>query len=175
MKLNALILLVVCLLPINCFAATYKWVDGKGTVGFSDDLGNIPKPYRAKALLVEENQQSVEVIESQAQGKVPAKDKNENQPLSKNVQAKEKALYGGKDEDAWRKEFSLLKNDIKGTAEFVLEKKARLTDTAKMSRGEYISLQNSIKDAEIRLDGLRKKLDVLESAAEKANVPKSAY
>src|SRR3990170_8794848 len=36
----------------DCFAATYKFVDKNGQVGFADDLQAVPEPYRATAVLI---------------------------------------------------------------------------------------------------------------------------
>ena len=160
----------------NSISATYKWVDDKGTVGYSDDIGSIPKRYRANAVVIEENQQSVEIIEGQSQNKPLSGEKIGNELSAKGSQGnKAKPLYDGKDEESWKKDFAKLNSDITGTEDFLSEKKARLSDTAKMSRGEYMSLQNSIKDAEVRLDVLKKKLEALESSALKAKVPRSAF
>jgi hypothetical protein len=166
------LLLCLLVLPTTGSAITYKWVDEKGTVGFADDLGNIPKRYRSKAVVVDAAPQPVEVIETPApQGKEVPKDKADKGVAAPEKLEKKKAVYGGKDEDAWRKDFAKLKADIKANEEHLAEMKGRLADTSKMSRSEYVSLQNSIKDTEIRLNSLRQKLDSLQETADKANVP----
>ena len=42
-------LLLFLLLETPCFGQTYKWVDEKGTVHFSDDLSKVPEQYRRDA------------------------------------------------------------------------------------------------------------------------------
>ena len=55
--------------------------------------------------------------------------------------------------------------------EYLAGIKERLSDTGKMSRNEYVSLQNTVKDLEVRLNSQKQKLHALTDAANKANVP----
>lgn len=45
-----LVLTIALLLPLSATAATYSWTDASGTMHFTDDLGAVPKKYRAKAI-----------------------------------------------------------------------------------------------------------------------------
>jgi len=49
--------------------------------------------------------------------------------------------------------------------------KERMADGSKVSRGEYLTLQNTQRDLEVRIEKARKKLDALNAAADKAEVP----
>ena len=49
--------------------------------------------------------------------------------------------------------------------------KERMADGSKMSRGEYVTLQNTQRDLDVRIGKAKKKLDALNDAAEKAGVP----
>jgi hypothetical protein len=43
-----LLLMALLLLPLPLMAETYTWVDGRGTVNFTDDFSNVPPKYRKK-------------------------------------------------------------------------------------------------------------------------------
>ncbi len=166
------VVLTALFLAVPAVAATYKWVDEKGTISYADELGKVPKKYRDKAKIIDEQASPVEIVESEGKpsGKEKAGSKEEGlQPLKGEKAAK--PAFGGKDEETWRKEFAQLKGDIRTYEENLAATKARLTDTGTMSRNEYVSLQHTVKDLESRLNGLRQKLNALTEAADKANVP----
>lgn len=54
---KAALLFAVCFLLMGVVgvshAATYKYTDKDGGIGFADDLQSVPEPYRAKAILIE--------------------------------------------------------------------------------------------------------------------------
>jgi hypothetical protein len=170
-----IVCMVVSLMATSVGAETYKWVDEKGVVSYADDLGKVPKRFRSKAVIVEATVVPVEILERTDDAKDVKKSKSG--PDSEKTEGaavkgeRGKIVYGGRDEEGWRKEFARIKGDIRGVEEFLAGIKARLKDTDKMSRGEYLSLQNTVKDSEIRLAGLRSKLESLTEAANKANVP----
>jgi len=41
--------MVLALLPALAFAQTYRWVDERGTVHYTEGLDSVPEPYRSKA------------------------------------------------------------------------------------------------------------------------------
>ena len=48
--MKRLMLVLVLALPLQVSAEIYSWTDAAGTVHFTEDLGSVPKNYRAKAL-----------------------------------------------------------------------------------------------------------------------------
>jgi len=48
--MKRLIVLLLVLLPLPVSAEIYSWTDANGTVHFIEDVGRVPKKYRAKAL-----------------------------------------------------------------------------------------------------------------------------
>lgn len=48
--MKRLVLLVLLVLPLQVSAEIYSWTDAAGTVHFTEDLGSVPKKYRATAL-----------------------------------------------------------------------------------------------------------------------------
>ena len=155
--------MLLLIYPLSALAQTYEWTDERGTVNFTEDLGKVPKKYRKKVKLLEGEDggapQST-VIQEPAKGK------------AKGVEAgKEKKLFGGKDENGWRKEFLEASGDLQQTASSLAELRGRLSDTSKMSRPEYLSIQNGIKSYENRLQQQQKKLDLLRDSADRLGVP----
>jgi len=174
LKNSIFVLLSLCL-AMPAQAAIYKWVDQKGTVFFADDLGKVPAAYRKKAKVVNgEGEQAVEVTETPEQtGKKPAKvgtAPEEGKAAGKSD--KKKATYGDKDEATWRKEFARLKDELRATEEYLADVRKRKESTANLSRRDYLSLQQSEKDAVSRVESLKQKLQTLTESADKAGVPK---
>ena len=162
-RLLAVLLLVY---PLSALAQTYEWTDERGTVNFAEDLGKVPKKYRKKVKVVggEESgaPQTSEVVE-------PLKPKQKVDESSK-----VKKLYGGKDDSAWRKEFAAAQGDLQRNESELAELQGRLGDTSKMSRSEYLALQNTLNHAKNRQQLLQKKLDLLRESADRLGVPAEA-
>jgi hypothetical protein len=87
------------------------------------------------------------------------------------LEKKKKADYGGKKGKEWREDFGRTRADLKAAEKQLQELRSRMTDTSKMSRGEYLSLQNTLKQVEFRVLELQKKLDSLNAIADKSEVP----
>ena len=160
--MKKMLLLMLLLYPLSASALTYEWTDDRGTVSFTEDLGNVPKKYRKKVKVLDGDDggapQSTVINE-------PAKGKAKEEP------AKAKKLFGGKDEAAWRNEFSTAKGNLQHAESGLVDLRARLNDTSKMSRSEYLTIQNTIKNEEARVQQLQKKLDALQESADRLGVP----
>lgn len=159
-KLLAVLLL---LYPLSAAAETYQWTDQNGTVNFADDLGQVPKKYRKKARRVGAEEEAAPAPKAvEGAGAEPAKPKAEEGA---------KKLYGGKDEGSWRRDFRQAEFNLKSAESDLATLKARLADTSRMSRTEYLSVQNSIKYGEDRVKSLQKRLDELRDTADRLGVP----
>lgn len=159
-------------LPVLCSAEIYRWVDERGQIGYADDLGKVPKKYRDSALITEKQEQAVEIIEKSEPEKGGKKGSDGKlEPVSKDDRNKAKASYDGKSGEAWRQELAKQKYEVKALEEQLAGLKERLADSSKKSRGEYLTLQNSEKDLQVRIEKARKKLDSLNAAADSAGVP----
>ncbi len=168
-----IVLLVMVCLAVPAQAAIYKWVDHRGTVYFTEDLGKVPPSFRKKVQVINgEGEQAVEVIESAApEGKKPRKDAAPKED-GQTTKADKKISYGGKNEDSWRNEFGRLKDELRTNEEYLAETRKRKDDTANLSRRDYLSLQQTEKDVVSRIDSIKRKLQSLTEAADKAGVPK---
>ncbi|WP_298268277.1 DUF4124 domain-containing protein [Geobacter sp.] len=165
---------LLLLLAVPAFADIYKWVDERGTVNFAEDLGKVPRKYRKKVTVIREGTPtSPEVTETVIDqgGKERATGGADGEKPQAVKPEKKKAVYGGKDEDAWKTEFAKLRSQIKANEGEVAERKAKIANPVNMSRGEYLGLQLDVKRLEEKLTDLRGKLDALTESARKAGVP----
>lgn len=160
--MKKLLLVVLLVYPMTALAATYQWTDERGTVNFAEDLGKVPKKYRKKARLLDDAGGGVPQV-TETTTELP-KAKGDDEP-------KAKKSFGGKDESAWRREFAGANYNIRQSESEIAALKGRLSDTSKMSRVEYLSIQNSIKNMESRLQQQKQALDSLREAADRAGVP----
>jgi hypothetical protein len=171
------LLLALLALPAVCWPEIYQWVDDRGEVGFSDDLGKVPAKYRKKATLLKGQESAVEVIDKTEAEKAPRKggEGQAGQPVSGEEKAKtkvkDKPLYDGKDGEAWKRDFARQKSDIRALEEQSAATRSRLANPGKISRGEYLTLQNTQRDLEFRITAAQKKLETLNDAADRAEVP----
>lgn len=159
--MKKLLLVLLLLYPLSAAAETYQWTDERGTVNFSEDLGKVPKKFRKKAkkLGSEDAAPATTAAEPEA---VP--------PKAGEAQ-KGKKLYGGKDEVSWRRDFLQATSNLEAAETELAALKARLSDTSRMSRSEYLAIQNSIKHGEGRVQDLQRKLDQLRETADRQGVP----
>ncbi|MBI1922584.1 MAG: DUF4124 domain-containing protein [Geobacter sp.] len=177
MKVRMFICLILLVsLPALVQAEIYRWVDNRGTVHYTDNLGNIPAKYRSKATLIDEGvggQPEIrEVTEEPKEKQPPAvKEGGEKEGISRESTERKKKVYGDKDEDAWRREFVRVRSELQRTEELLAERRKRLGETDKLSRSQYLALQYDVTNLEKRLETLRGKLSELETAANRAGVP----
>jgi uncharacterized protein DUF4124 len=173
-----LIIALLLAIPAVCSAEIYKWVDEKGQTGYADDLGKVPKKYRDKAATTEKQEQPVEIIEksepdksSKKGGEVKGDAAGEKVKGKEKEKDKGKPLFDGKSGEEWKQDFARLKYDVKSLEDQSAGIKERMADAGKISRGEYLSLQNTQRDLAVRIAKAKKKLDSLNEAAEAAGVP----
>ena len=155
-------LLVVLLLlyPLSAIAQTYEWTDDAGTVNFTEDLGRVPKKYRKKVKVLGEESGAPQITESAEPAKGKTKEAG-SLKVKKTPSAKEEIL---------RNEYGNVKANLQSTEQEIERLRTRMADTSKMSRAEYLGLQNSMKQYEFRSEDLKKKLDQLRESAEKSGV-----
>jgi hypothetical protein len=167
-----IVTLLLLAAPAICSAEIYKWVDEKGQVGFADDLGKVPKKYRDDAVITEKQEQAVEIVEKSEPEKGARKgaDTKVDAPDDKG-KGKAKPLYGGKDGETWKQEFARQKSAIKSLEEQAVGIRERMADGSKISRGEYLTLQATQRDLEVRIAKAKQKLEAMNDDAGKAELP----
>jgi hypothetical protein len=172
---NCIIITILLVFAAPAIAVTYTWMDDRGTVNFAEDLGSIPKKYRKKAKAVGVEEEAAPAVPRERKEevtpvpKVKATESAEEQPVAEKKEFKK--IYGDKTAAAWKSEFGQLNADTKAAEDQLVELRAKLSDTSKMSRSDYLSFQKTIRNVEERILGLRKKRDALNEDANKAEVP----
>lgn len=166
-----LVILLLVATPVLSSAEIYKWVDEKGQTGYADDLGKVPKKYRNSAVVTEKQEQAVEIIEKTEPEKSPAKTDDGKGEQDRKGKEKDKPFFDGKSGDAWKQDFARQKHEVKSLEDQAEGIKERLANPGKISRGEYVILQNTQRDLDFRIERAKKKLEALNEAAEKAGVP----
>jgi len=166
-----MVTLLLLAVPVLCSAEIYKWVDEKGRIGYSDDLGRVPKKYRDNAVVTERQEQAVEIIEKTEPEKSPGKGAEGKGESDSKGKDKDKPVFDGKSGDVWKQDFARQKHEVKSLEDQAVGIKERMADTGKISRGEYVTLQNTQRDLDVRIEKAKQKLDALNDAAEKAGVP----
>ena len=159
--MKKLLVALLLLYPLSAIAQTYEWTDDAGTVNFTEDLGRVPKKYRKKVKVLGGDESGAPQVIENAE---PTKGKTKEAGS-----LKEKKAPGAKDESL-RGEFGNAKANLQATEQEIERLRTRLADTSKMSRTEYLGLQNSMKQYEFRAEDLKKKLDQLRENAAKTGV-----
>jgi hypothetical protein len=168
------IVAILLLFAVPALAVTYTWTDDRGTVNFTEDMGNIPPKYRKKAKVVGAEDETVPASTKEIREESKPATNTKDTESAKEQPAGNKELkktYGGKTTEVWRKEFGQLNAEIMAAEDQLADLRGSLSDTSKMSRSDYLSIQRTIKNVEDRISGLRKRRDALNEDANKAEVP----
>ena len=158
--MKKLLVMLLLLYPLSATAVTYEWTDEAGTVNFTEDFGNVPKKYRKKVKVLGAEESGAPLIIESAE---PAKGKTRDGGTPQDKK-------GGKEEAALRKEYTSAKINLQATEQDIVELRSRLGDTSKMSRSEYLAIQNTLKQMEFRAQEQKKKVNELLDNAAKAGI-----
>jgi len=168
-------LVIVFIFVGTAAAETYKWIDDKGTINFTEDYSSIPKKYRKKARMIGDVSGDAPSAvtsgteeKSNGQAKKHVAGNTENAATEK---PEKKVFYGGKSGDAWKSEFTKLKADLQNVQTQINEKRSRLNNPSNLTRAQYLGIEYTIKDLETTQAELQDRQNVLDSAASQAGVP----
>lgn len=165
--------------PNSSDSGVYQWTDESGTVNFSDNPTKNQGKYG----------KGVKKRDSLSGQVSPSEVQKEDTEIRRSVNPAV-ILYGGQDENSWRRRFSDLRSQIRMIKEALPEKNARLrvahikkaaTDSIGgpsiyagnhwSNRVIYKELYYEIKGDEERVTALEKELDALDIEASRAGVP----
>ncbi len=169
---------IIALLSVLVFAGaasaeTYKWIDDRGTVNFTEDYSQIPKKYRKKVRVTGDIQ--AEPVSGEGGTLEPGKDGADKTPpaetgAGKN-QEKEKTMYGSKSENEWKADFKKLNDQIDRVQGQIDERRTKLDNPDSLSRARYRGIEIEIKELEEKLAQLKNNLSTLDRDASMAAVP----
>jgi len=174
-KFSIFTLLLLGMFAGTVGAETYTWVDSSGTVNFTEDISQVPKKYLKKVRVRGDMSPAApDAIESSAESPAAADTVSpapvaEKAPMERSV--KQEILYGNRSGKNWKADFDTLRAEIGATDDQIAELNSRLSDTSKMSRTDYLSIQSSIKNYQFHRGELENKLKLLNDQASRAGVP----
>jgi hypothetical protein len=163
--MKKLLVVLLLLYPLSASAVTYEWTDQAGTVNFTEDLGKVPKKYRKKVKVLGAEESGTPAIIENSE---PAKGKTKE--LATPVTAKEQKPLHPKAETTFRNDYLNTKANLQATEQETTILRTRLADTSKLSRSEYLSLQNALKQNELRIQEQKRQLDQIREKADKAGI-----
>lgn len=167
-KISVGVLLLLGMFAGTVAAETYTWVDGSGTVNFTEDISQVPKKYLKKVRVRGDVTPAVSArTENTAETVSPAP---ATQAIAGSSEKKE-VIYGDKTGKSWKAAFDTLRAQIGATDDQISELNTRLGDISKMSRADYLSIHSSIKNLQFHRGELEKKLNALNKQASQVGVP----
>lgn len=149
-------------------ADTYRWVDDKGVVHFTDDPDRIPSRYLKRVQEIPADPSSLQ------QDKAPA-------PLTAppSQAGSGSILPGGLPEPAWRSRFTTIRAEMKALQDGLTKKREALDQLRRkriiyqrsQDRLAYSEQADDIERDEVRSRELEAQLNALENEASRAGVP----
>ena len=171
-----LLSLMVLIAATQVSAETYKWIDDRGTLNFTEDYSQIPKKYRKKARMIGDvgvnspdvSSENAGESKQEWNGKASAES---GQAVATGKQEKKIVAYGGKNGDEWKGEFGKMNDEIKSVEDRIAQRRAKLSNPEKLTRAQYLGTEYEIKDLQTNLEELRDRRNALDEAASRAGVP----
>ncbi len=167
-----ILLALLLLLPLPSLAATYSWTDHDGTMHFTDDIGAVPRKYRAKAL----RQQAAEEggsVGSNLTTATPETQPNQPAPVPAAPQNVAKGSYGGKSGAEWQQQFRALKAERDKVEKEREEQRRQVEEAAKkpISVQQANELNQRTKQLNDSYEGIRQRYNQLVEQAYQAGLP----
>lgn len=149
-------------------ADTYRWVDDKGVVHFTDDPDRIPSRYLKRVQEIQADPPSIQQDKSQEPLKKP-------RPQSGSASI----LPGGLSEQAWRSRFTTIRAEMKTLQDGLTKKREALDQLRRkriiyqrsQDRSAYSEQMDEIERDEGRIKELEAQLNALDNEASRAGVP----
>jgi hypothetical protein len=175
MKTFLILFIATILFSFTVYATTYKWVDDKGVVNYTDDPDKIPAKYLKRV-------KKLPSTNAEGSPNVPAekvREKTQTAPGAEPVVQNKEKLFGGHDENWWHSSFSGLHNELKEIEDALPGKKDELVALrrkmtiyqAGRDRKAYYDKLAEIEKDESRIKELNEQLNALDAEASKAGVP----
>jgi len=170
---SLLFLTGVLMWALPLMAETYSWVDGQGTVNFTDDYSLIPRKYRNKSIKRGELSSSPSVQspreENSGTGNKLINEADTKKPAVTDEVSPGQA-YGGKKASEWQREFRERNAELERLDAKVKEF-SELRKTAQVYGPELVDLNKRLIDAVGKYNESVNRYNELNDAANKAGVP----
>lgn len=174
-----ILLALLLLLPLPSLAATYSWTDHDGTMHFTDDIGAVPRKYRAKALRqqADDDGGSIDKTAADAVPEVkpsqPAAAPAPTAPQNGGATPTLKGSYGGKSGAEWQQQFKALKAELAGIDKERTEQRKQLEEATKRPTPveQVKELNQRTQQINDRYEGIRLRYNQLVEQANQAGLP----
>ncbi|HEY4744229.1 MAG TPA: DUF4124 domain-containing protein [Desulfuromonadaceae bacterium] len=169
-----ILFLVLLLWAVPLLAETYSWVDGQGTVNFTDDYSQIPKRYRKKARRLDSGDgQATPPSRTPDTGAAPAT--ASPQPSTGGGSAAPadagNDTYGGRKAGQWQQEFRTREAEVKRLERQLVDLEALIRNPVGVSGGRVLGLPQEFKDTQRQYNEALKRYNDLNDEANKAGLP----
>ncbi|MDK9719050.1 MAG: DUF4124 domain-containing protein [Trichlorobacter sp.] len=168
---HLVLLIALLLLPVASGAASYSWTDPSGTMHFTDDLGAVPKKYRAKALRQAASEEAVPDAKP-ATVKNEAKTPATQQTGSAQEAAGPSTKFGDRTAAEWQQQFQTLRGQLKKIEQEMEQLKQDGGDGKRMLGREKIAeLNTRSRQLNQEYEKTRVQLNQLVEQANKVGLP----
>jgi len=173
-----LLMVILLILPLSAGAATYSWTDASGTMNFTDDLGVVPKQFRKKVKILDND------ISEPQTAAPPHPVKREEKPTPADTNASDKPpvptspaaggtkRYGDRTADEWQTEFRRLRAQLEALDKQLEELKTETGNGQKLlTRGQITDINARNKQLYQERESARVRFNQLVEQANKAGLP----
>lgn len=170
---SILFFMTALLWALPLMAETYSWVDGQGTVNFTDDYSQIPRKYRNKVNKREDVAPSptVQVPKTENSGAANAAPKEgDTKRPGATATASPEQVFGEKKASEWQREFRERDAELERLDAKVKEL-AEIRKKAQVSGPEQVDLYKQHRAALETYNESIKRFNELNDAANQAGVP----
>lgn len=172
--MKRLFVVMLLILPLSAGAATYSWTDANGTMHFTDDLGSVPKKYRAKALQKAAGEETPpQASEAPATKSVASEKKTDpSVAASDSTKISPSTRFGDRTAGEWQTEFRALREQLKTIEQQMDELKRQGGDGKTLLTSAMIAEMNA-RNKQLNQDyaAARVRFNTLVEQANKVGLP----
>ena len=168
-----ILILFVLMLAGQLGAETYSWVDDRGTYNFTEDLSQVPKKYRKKINRRGDMGKQEDTPVKASPEKSPQADPRKVEDSSAKPvgqTAEDTQLYGGKTQDAWRKELKDHEAELSRLEQQLVQIQKQITTPARLSRERQAELVKEFENTRQNYNQKYKLYSELVESARKAGL-----
>lgn len=169
------IIMLFLLVTVTAAADTYRWVDDRGVIHFTDDPAAVPKRFEKKVKVIP-NGDAVPPVQ------VPSAGESAPAPTPSPVPGASPSAvrtFGGHDETWWRGRYGALRNELKDLQAALPAKKVELEQAQRTytlnsytrNRIAYQNKEAEVQQLEARIATQKGALEALDQEATRAGVP----
>ncbi len=158
-------------MPLMLMAETYSWVDGQGTVNFTDDYSQVPRKYRTKVKRLDTTDEQ------------PAPTSHEPEAGTANQSPQPQGggnvvppdagsdAYGGRKAGVWQQEFRARGLELKRLEQQLVNLEALIKNPVGIPRERLSGLSQEFKDTQRQYNEALKRYNEFNDEANKAGLP----